>query len=77
MALYLNDRAAAAAAAFESVLALEPSPARATLAHFYLAELERAANRRDLARKHYQEALRLGGAEPAMMLRIRARAEQP
>jgi len=59
------------------VLTLEPSPARATLSHFYLAELQRTAGRRDVAKQHYGEALRLGGADPATMLKIRARAEQP
>ncbi|HVR87344.1 MAG TPA: hypothetical protein VMU54_23670, partial [Planctomycetota bacterium] len=77
LALYLNDRSAAAAEAFETVLTLEPSPARATLSHFYLAELNRASNRQDEAKRHYGEALRLSGADPAMMLKIRARAEQP
>ena len=77
LALYLNDRSAAAAEAFESVLTLEPSPARATLSHFYLGELHRAAGRRDVAKKHYDEALRLGGADAATMLQIRARAGQP
>jgi hypothetical protein len=77
LALYLNDRPAAAMDVFERVLTLEPSPARATLAHFYLGELFRAANRRDEAKKHYDQALQVGGADPAMMMKIRVRAEQP
>ena len=77
LALYLNDRPAAAMDAFERVLELEPSPGRSTLAHFYIAELLRAANRRDEARKHYDLALTIGGADPAMMMRIRVRSEQP
>jgi tetratricopeptide (TPR) repeat protein len=77
LALYLRDRPADAAAAFGKVLQLEPSPARETLSHFYLAELHRTANRRDEAAKHYQRALQIGGADAAMMLRIRERAGQP
>ena len=77
LALYLNDRAAPAVEAFDRVLALEPSPARETLAHFYLAELYRASGRREEARRHYERALQVGGADGAMMSKIRARAEQP
>jgi hypothetical protein len=77
LALYLNDRPGPAAEAFEAVLSLEPSPGRETLAHFYLAELHRAAGRRGEAQKHYAEALRLAGADPAMMGKIRERASQP
>jgi tetratricopeptide (TPR) repeat protein len=77
LALYLNDRAGPAAEAFQKVLALEPSPARETLAHFYLAELHRAAGRREEAGKHYARALEIGGADPAMLSKIRARAQQP
>jgi TolA-binding protein len=77
LALYLKDRFPEAAEAFEKVLQLEPSPQRETLAHFYLAEIARAAQRRDDAKRHYEAALRIRGADEGMMLRIRARAEQP
>lgn len=77
LALYLNDRPADAAAAFGKVLRLEPSPARETLSQFYLAELHRGAGRRDEAKKHYDRALQIGGADAAMMQRIRERASQP
>jgi tetratricopeptide (TPR) repeat protein len=77
LALYLKDRSAEAAEAFEKVLQLEPSPVRETLAHFYLAEISRAAHRPDEAKRHYEAALRIHGADELMMLRIKARAEQP
>jgi len=77
LALYLKDRYPDAAAAFGRVLELEPSPQRGTLAHFYLAEIARAAHRPDEAKRHYEEALRLNGAGPEMMIRIKARAGQP
>jgi len=35
------------------------------------------AQRRDEARRHYEAALRIHGADEVMMLRIKARAEQP
>ncbi len=77
LALYLKDRVPAAVEAFEKVLQLEPSPQRETLAHFYLAEIARAARRPDEAKRHYEAALRIRGADEVMMLRIKARAEQP
>jgi tetratricopeptide (TPR) repeat protein len=76
-ALYLKDRYPGAVEAFEKVLQLEPSPQRETLAHFYLAELARAAHRSEEAKRHYGEALRIHGADELMMLRIKAQAEKP
>jgi tetratricopeptide (TPR) repeat protein len=77
LALYLKDRYPAAIEAFEKVLQLEPSPQRETLAHFYLAEIARMAHQAGEAKRHYEAALRINGADPAMMLRIKARADQP
>lgn len=77
LALYLRNKPAEAFQVFTKVLTLEPSPARETLAHFYLAELHRAAGRREDARKHYDLALQRNGADPSMMIKIRERASQP
>lgn len=77
LALYMKDRFPESAEAFEKVLRLEPSPQRATLSHFYLAEISRAVRRPEEARRHYDESLRINGADPVMMLRIKARAETP
>ena len=72
-----GDKYPAAVEAFEKVLQLQPSPQRETLAHFYLAELARAAHRPDEAKRHYDAALRIHGADEIMMLRIKAQAEKP
>lgn len=77
LALYLANRPADAATAFGKVLGLEPSPKRETLAHFYLAELDRGAGRRAEAQKHYERALKLGAVDPPTFLKIRERASQP
>jgi tetratricopeptide (TPR) repeat protein len=77
LALYLTDKLAPARDAFERVLSLEPGPARATLSHFYLAEIARTTRNPDLARKHYARALEINGAEPVTMKNIRMRSEQP
>lgn len=77
LALYLNERILPAEEAFERVLRLEPRPARETLAHFYLAEIARGTRRPDDAKRHYQRALEIGGAEPLMMKKIAERARQP
>ncbi|HZE95734.1 MAG TPA: tetratricopeptide repeat protein [Planctomycetota bacterium] len=77
LSLYLCDRPADAEKSFERVLMLEPSPARETLSHFYLAEIARGANRRDDAKRHYERALQRNGADEVMMMKIRARASQP
>lgn len=77
LALYLRDRFGPAQEAFERVLGLECRPARATLAHFYLAEIARAARRPGEAKLHYQRALEINAAEPLMMKNIRLRAEEP
>jgi tetratricopeptide (TPR) repeat protein len=77
LALYLQNRYQPAQEAFEKVLRLEPLPGRETLSHFYLAEMARAARRPEEARKHYQRALEINGADPVTMMNIRTRAGQP
>jgi len=77
MALYLVNQMVPAKAVFENVLSLEPGPGRATLSHFYLAEIARAMRNPEAAKKHYARALEINGAEPVMMKNIRLRAEQP
>jgi len=73
---YLNNRYAPAKEAFERVLELEPMPARETMSHFYLAEIARAMRLPEEAKKHYDRALEINGAEPMMMKRIRIQAAQ-
>jgi hypothetical protein len=77
LALYLTDKFAPATLAFQKVLALEPPPGRETLSNFYLAEIARAARNPDEAKRRYRRALEINGADPVMMMRIRARSEQP
>lgn len=77
LALYLTDKFAPARDAFEKVLKLDPGPARETLTNFYLAEIARAARDHDEAKRRYGRALEINGADPVMMIRIRARSEQP
>jgi hypothetical protein len=77
LTLYLVNRMAPAKTVFENVLSLEPGPARATLSHFYLAEIARSMRNPEAAKKHYARALEINGAEPVMMKNIRIRAEQP
>jgi tetratricopeptide (TPR) repeat protein len=77
LALYLRNQYPPSQEAFEQVLRLEPLPGRETLSHFYLAEIARAARRPEEARKHYQRALEINGADPVTMMNIRNRAGQP
>jgi hypothetical protein len=76
LGLYLRDKYPQAKAAFETVLSLEPGPARGTASHFYLAEIARAMRNPVLAKQHYARALEIGGAEPVMMKQIRVRAAE-
>ena len=77
LALDGMNQGAAAERAFEQVLRLEPPPGRETLAHFYLAEIARRTGRREEARRHYERALEIHGAEPAIMETIRKQAREP
>ena len=77
IALYLVNQMVPAKAAFERVLSLEPGPARATLAHFYLAVVARSLRDRDGAKKPFARALEINGAEPMMMKSIRIESERP
>lgn len=77
LTLYLSDRPGPAKEAFEKVLGLEPRPARATLSHFYLAEIARGQRRAEDMQRHYRRALEINGAEPVMMKKIAERARQP
>lgn len=76
LSLYLNNRFAPAKEAFEKVLELEPLPGRETMSHFYLAEIARTMRQPEVAKKHYDRALEINGAEPMMMKRIRIQAAQ-
>ena len=72
MALALTGHAAEAEPPLRIVAEQEPAPRSKALSCYYLAELARAAGRKDEARSRYQEALRTGGLDDAK----RTRAEE-
>lgn len=77
LALYLQNQYGLAEEAFLKVLGLEPPPKRKTLSYFYLGEIARATHREVQAKRLYQQALQVNGAEPMIMMDIRRRAQQP
>ena len=76
VALYSLGRPAQALAALQTLLGLKPPPDIAVFAHFSLGEVTGQLGRRDEARRHYEDALRLD-PPPALRQAIQQQLQKP